>query len=186
MKWDAPLRNLRYPNPKSDVSLLFVLLTVKSGANQSLASIVSPQPGQVPPRAYVTIDLFAATSTTPPTPRHCTYFLLEPPQRHHTYNFPSSSKIHNHIKVPPTDQQFHIMFSRIPQRTKDMFKKPKATVSSHAPLPDIEDTTLPPAKSEAELEAIGEQNQVNSPFLRLPSEIRNHIYGKQRHCANCM
>jgi hypothetical protein len=33
-----------------------------------------------------------------------------------------------------------------------------------------------PTKSEAELEAMSEQNQINPPFLRHPSEIRNPIY----------
>jgi hypothetical protein len=58
------------------------------------------------------------------------------------------------------------MFPKILQRGKDPFK-------------------ISRAKSKAELEAISERNQVNSPFLRLPSEIRNHIYGKQCLYTNC-
>jgi hypothetical protein len=47
----------------------------------------------------------------------------------------------------------------------------KLDAPSLTPDTTIEDKMSIPTKSKAELEAISKQNQVNSPFLRLPSEI---------------
>ncbi|KAF1946243.1 hypothetical protein EJ02DRAFT_450687 [Clathrospora elynae] len=44
------------------------------------------------------------------------------------------------------------------------------------PDPATESETTTPGKSNAELEAISAQNQLASPFFRLPAEVRNLIF----------
>ncbi|KAF1840535.1 uncharacterized protein K460DRAFT_399453 [Cucurbitaria berberidis CBS 394.84] len=55
----------------------------------------------------------------------------------------------------------------------------KPPVAATLPEAVAENKTTAPRKTNAELEAITEQNQLDSPFLRLPGEVRNIIY----HCA---